>query len=491
MNSDNVNVEVALETGPIGYPDLGLGLNNQKFALFGLFNKARLMNRPVILPDFVIFDAKSDRKEKIQFASVYSVDHMVRFANSFGMEIIDQSPIDNDNGWHCFIGGTFTMGLEGKKGPGSLDDFTCQFFRNLKPNVTNTPVFKKLAENVFIERGIGVVAQLRIENDWLDVGKQAEASNSPDKDNYKITFLDILSKINNTIGAFARTIYVVCDEANLPVSKEVIRKTIFDEFGISLFWKSDILSNEELKALSLLDLSIIDFEMAVRAPLFVGLSLSTFSNLACFETFCRTGTPATNHYIYNCPGPHLIRRTDFGAGGSLEDVTSPYHLRTPLIQDTLNDCHWPMSLTAHISRYGDFTTVSGKFPGVRRGHIVCGVPGGFERTIEGFTLQSLGPMQVDVEYRAKTDAGGWGNWVTNGFIAGSQGNARPINGFAVRLKGILALSYEVICVGSFVGRQNLIQEKGHIGCESPNGEFLEAMQIIFRPISSNWPAGIF
>ncbi|HQT38163.1 MAG TPA: hypothetical protein PK231_01975 [Acidocella sp.] len=489
MSIDNVQVEATIETGPIGYSDLGLGLNNQKYALFGLFNKARSMNRPVVLPDFVIFDAKSEHKDKVPFSSVYSVDHLVRFAHAFGMEILDQPPIENDNGWHCFIGGTFVMGWEGKKGPGSLDDFTCQFFRSLVPHITSTPLFKKLARTIYLDHGIGVVAQLRIENDWLDVSKQAEATNSPEKDDYKITFLDILSKINYSIGNFSKKIYVVCDEANLPVSKEVIRETVASQFDISLIWKSDIFSKAELDQLSLLDLSIIDFEMSVRAPLFVGLSLSTFSNLACFETFCRTGTPATDHYIYNCPGPGLMRRMDFGAGSNLDDVANPIHLRNPLIPDTMNDCLWPISLTAHISKVGDFTTESGKIPGSRRGHIVCGIRGNSDIKIEGFILQSCSQLQVDLEYRAKTPTGDWGDWVTNGMLAGSRGNSQPINGFAVRLRGPLALSYEAICIGSFAGNHDLIQEKGHLGCASKNGESLEAMQIIFRPIVPEWPVG--
>ncbi|HQU05182.1 MAG TPA: hypothetical protein PLT25_10780, partial [Acidocella sp.] len=322
--------------------------------------------------------------------------------------------------------------------------------------------------------------------DWQAVARELEASDSAIKGEYNFSFTDILSKTKVSLSTVAEKIYVVCDEKNLPVSKEDIRKATVDKFGLNLIWKSDILSEDELNSFSLLDLSIIDFEMAVRGPYFVGLSRSSFSNLANFEAFTRTGNPNVNHYVYNCAGPGLARRYDFGARGDIAEVTNKLFFRAPLIPETIADCSWPASLKVHFSKIGDFQTETGNTPGGRRSYIVCGVPGNAEISIEGFSLDFIPPMSLDIEYRAKMADNTWSDWVKNGMFVGSVGKYQAIKGFAVRLKGRPALSYEAICIASFVGRDTLIEARGEDGCFSPENEALEAMQIVFRPIKPDW-----
>ncbi len=127
------------------------------------------------------------------------------------------------------------------------------------------------------------------------------------------SFTDIIRKICDTPSLDASLIYVVCDEAALPVNKSEIRDTARSEFGAELYWKSDFLPSDELDQLSLLSLSCLDFEMAVGAESFVGLSRSTFSNMVSLEKYARTGAPAEHQYIYNLAGPGVALRTDNGA----------------------------------------------------------------------------------------------------------------------------------------------------------------------------------
>ena len=68
-----------------------------------------------------------------------------------------------------------------------------------------------------------------------------------------------------------------------------IKATIKNDFDIELFWKSDFLSEQETRQLSLLDLSLFDFEMAITARMFVGTTRSTFSNMVALEKYARTG----------------------------------------------------------------------------------------------------------------------------------------------------------------------------------------------------------
>ena len=128
-----------------------------------------------------------------------------------------------------------------------------------------------------------------------------------------LTFPEIVRKICNTAPVNGRPgIYVVCDEAALPVPKEGIRGAIRREFGIDLFWKSD-LTQDELAKLSLLDLSMLDFELCLAAESFVGLTRSTFSNMVALEKYSRTQVPVERHYVYNMLGSRLALRTDNGA----------------------------------------------------------------------------------------------------------------------------------------------------------------------------------
>lgn len=466
----------------LGFPVLNLGINNQKYALFGLLKKAQLLNAPVILPNLSVFGAKYGNHQEVPFRNVFSVNHLRRFAKAFDLEILDHAPIATEEGWDCFIAGTHQMGQNAANGIAELDNFTCQYFRNLVPLITKTPLFSKLSDEVYKRLGIKVVCQLRIEHDWLSY-----SSSLKDKDiqeDYSPSFQEIMEKIANARIDGAQNIYVVCDEANLPVSKEEIRQTVLGRHGINLVWKSDILNATELSQLSSLDLSVIDFEISVRAPIFIGTSLSTFSNLAAFEAFCRTGMQRPGQYLYNARGQHLVRRFDCGVFAEIQGATNRLYERAPLISAKPEDCQWPALLLAHVSRFGDISNTNTTIPGIRRGPLVCGVRGNSdEYTIEGFSAQFTCEIDGNLEYRAKLYNNQWTDWVAAGSFVGTHGMQLSIKGFAVRLTGKLSLDYHCICVGSFVGRETLVEANGESGCFSENDEILEAMQIVFRPRS--------
>lgn len=466
---------------PFGFPCLNLGLNNQKIAVLGLFTKAMALNRPIALPEFSNFDSVGGNHSSVPFDRVYSRDSMLRLADAFGCEVIDGPPVETTNGWHCFVGGAETLGRESVKGLSIWDDFVPQFFRHMVPHITRRNSFESLAEAVFKERKIQLVCQLRIEKDWAEHAENVRRKNQGFAEHDAPSFTNILTKIRNTIPDKAQRVYVVCDEANLPVSKAEIRAEVLRRFGISLFWKSDLLPPETLALFSTLDLSIIDFEMAVRAPIFVGLSQSTFSNLVYFETVFRAGNKGDRQYIYNVPGDMLARRFDYGAAVDVSIVTDNLLERAALVEDSPDDCLWPAKLTAHFAVYGDFTSATARLPGVRHGYLAAGVRRDPVRRIEGFTIELSGALPGNVEYRVKSGAD-WSPWVPGGAFAGSRGKSQALNGYAVRLTGQLALSYECVCVGSFTGHEAVVQTGGAEDCCTADGAALEAMQVIFRPM---------
>jgi hypothetical protein len=468
---------------PIGYPELNLGLNNQKFALFGIFIKAHALKRPLVLPSFCNFDAAEGNHQIVPLDKVYSLPSLMRFADAFGLEILDQPPVQSENGWNCFIAGTDRLGREAIKGEGALDEFTCQFFRNLVPVITSTAIFRKLFDTVFVEYGVTLVVQLRIENDWAEQAERIKSKPADFQDDFAPTFQEIISKVKNSVRAdnLTKAVYVVCDEDNLPVSKEEIKAEILKSYGISLVWKSDILGDDEISSLSILDRSIIDFEMSVHAPVFVGFSRSTFSNLVNFEAFCRRGKLPPHHYIYNLPGRLLGRRCDYGTKIDPAEVTNNLYSRTALIPDAVEDCLWPASITAHISRFGDFTSFTSTIYGTRRGALVVGERFNPHRLIEGFSIEFTAELPGSLEYRAKLEDGTWTQWVPAGSFAGSRGQGKSLRGFAVRLTGRLALGYECVCVGSFEGSFEVLETYGSQDCCPADASRLEAMQIVFRP----------
>lgn len=306
----------------LGYAYNGGGLNNQKLALLGLCLKAwRDGPRRVILPDLYVFDITTFNHRPVPLATALETAPLREFLARQGIEVAPGPPRGDKGGWWYFHHGNNYIPYAALTGALGVDSFACQFFRSLVSVRGNSALFGRLADPVFRRRGIRLVAQLRIERDWAHHSTGTLSGALDEGEDYAPSFRDILAKIATTLPE-ARAIYVVSDEAALPVPKDEIRETVQRDFGIELCWKSDILPAEELAALSLLDLSMIDFEMAVAAESFVGMSRSTFSNMAAFERYARTREPVLRHYIYNLPGPSLARRRDNGAFSAPEMVAA-------------------------------------------------------------------------------------------------------------------------------------------------------------------------
>ena len=241
-----------------------------------------------------------------------------------------------------------------------------------------------------------------------------------------------------------------------------------------------MLAEPELAALSTLETSILDFEVALQAPIFVGLSRSTFSNMVSFEALCRTRKPAPHHYIYNFPGDQLGRRCDNGGRLVPHEVTDKLLLREPLAPPAWDDIHWRAALTAHIAYFGDLVSEAAPVVGVFGGSLVCGSRfGGDLKVIQGFSIVPV-LSTLSLEYRAKLEDGSWTAWVTHGTFIGTRGQARALFGFAVRLTGPLALGFYCLCIGSFVGKPDLVYAHANQSCETDGPHKLEAMQIVFR-----------
>jgi len=461
---------------PIGYHRVDLGLNNQKIALLGLISEAIERGAPLVIPNLSIFRPLTEDHKSVPFHQIYSLQKFHELAHAFGIEIVDTTSFLELNGWSCFERGAKRLGAEFNRGYSSLNCLSGQLFKHLSPLIVNTKNFAKLYQTIFYDSNISVVCQLRIETDWIEYSDH-RTSSAAGKNEYIPSFQTIMKKVKNSLNEEKKNIYIVCDEANLPLTKDEIRQKILFDYGINLIWKTDILSNDDLEVLSSLDLSIIDFEMAVRAPVFVSNSHSTFSMLASFESFCRNSFPANRHFLYNLPVDKLVPRTDNGASGNPAIATDSLYQREPLIPIEDRDLGWPICLMAHISNLGDFETDTFGLVGLRDNAIVVGKRDDPLKQIEGFSIEPKN-SHIALEYRGMLADGTWTSWVSAGFV-GTKGENRALKGFDVRLTGALALSFECLCIGAFAGRSDVVYGSRNTGCSTEEGLPLEAIQLKF------------
>jgi hypothetical protein len=194
---------------------------------------------------------------------------------------------------------------------GGLRLFVEDLVRALRPLVRTSFLLRSLRRSLAELDRDYVVAQIRIEHDWKKHCEENLARTAPPDETNYLAFETIIGRIATTLGD-VRTVFVVCDETAMPMTKEEMRALAAERHNIECVFKSDYISAFEQGLMTELHLSLLDFELATYAERFVGLSRSTFSCLATLEKYCRDGRRVRTHYIYNAPGPRLRERTDNG-----------------------------------------------------------------------------------------------------------------------------------------------------------------------------------
>jgi hypothetical protein len=290
----------------LGYLFNNGGLNNQTGALNGLAVAAYATKRPMFLPEMYNLDHTRFLSGTVAIEEVFEPRPFRNFAEKYGIQIVDRPSdfeSDDPNGWKFFGGNPnyFTP-----------HEFGVEFSNSLVPRIRSSELFHKIDNEIFGNLNVKLVVQLRIEKDWKNHASGMLKATIKESEDYDISFQTIFFKIFNTLKDISGPIYIVCDERGLPFSKEEIRIAVKSEFNYDLYWKSDFLSKVDFEKLSVLERSLIDFEMAIQSEYFVGLTRSTFSNKVCWHKRCREGIDVRTHYIYNNVGPTLSRRYDNG-----------------------------------------------------------------------------------------------------------------------------------------------------------------------------------
>lgn len=296
----------------LGYDFFSAGLNNQKLALYGLVLSALIKGpKCITLPRICNYDLRLEDGGTLTFGQVFDAQPFAAFAERHGITIRwDETGFGS--GGHFFLAAPELGGSdfpEGRIGPNHL---LCDFYRALVPHSRRSPILTLLARRVFQQLKIKIVAQFRLEADWVGYCNTALRDSVGEQEDNCPSFHQIVDKIKRTLPGWEHGIFVVCDEAMMPVPKDEIRAQVLAQQGVKLYWKSDIVPAKTRAELKTVEASILDFEMATLAPMFVGLSRSSFSNLVTLDVFSRTRQHVRSHYIYNVRGPELGRRLDNG-----------------------------------------------------------------------------------------------------------------------------------------------------------------------------------
>jgi hypothetical protein len=283
------------------------GLNNQKMALVALFLQAIRDRKVVNLPYIHNRDQTTTEEYLVRIEQVFDIERILAFARRHGLTILHECPGGERGGWDYFRGFSDLLGMMDGPSAGTIlrEAIGC-----LRPLVVDSPEFQSLAEMVRKLCPGGTVVQLRIEKDWLFHCEQLRKI-YPGMEGLDAGFPEILSRVHSTFPRLER-VYVVSDEKSMPVLKSDIRAFALAMFDLDLVWKSDLLPDGYCECLTPLELSMIDFAVAKRSACFVGLKLSTFSNMLCFETFVETGATARGHYVYDVRGDKVVERLDNG-----------------------------------------------------------------------------------------------------------------------------------------------------------------------------------
>ena len=395
------------------------GLNNQKWALLGLFLAAHATGRPVILPDMCVLDHRRAASDRVAIGSVFDLPALRLFAAAQGVTILPGPPQPeaggDAGGWEFFEIGTAYAGRLNQEGMFARETFAHGFFAALRPHVLESTGFARLIHAVGIE-GVEAVVQLRIERDWQDhLRLNAATLPPPHIEPLALGYAGIMAKVATTLGR--GPVLVVWDEDDLPESKEAIRADILAQHRIWMVSKTDMIPPAELARMNPLERSLIDFELARRARTFVGLTRSTFSNLVAFQA-----APASRQFIYNAPGTDLVQRWDRGTCPDAASATNPLLARTPLVPAP-DTARAGLKLTVVIAGFGELSNVDA---------LCAGVAGA---AISAFALHAVHPAALPVEYRALLPDGLWSDWVTPGRMVGAAGN-EALLGLAVRGAGV-------------------------------------------------------
>lgn len=306
-----------------GYaPHAGGGINNQKMAIIGAFLDARETGAPLALPSITEVNREARVYRTYSFGEIFDEDKIREFAERNDIKIVEcfdsDRIMDNYEAYFWKAHRAFEE-IEPYENSKIQDVFIKELVGSLRSTVMRRPAAKKALIGLQAGGSIAAVVQLRIELDWLAHCRHNLPKMVGPNEELYVSTQKIMDKIKLSLPEI-RTVYFACDQAFLPHSVDVIKDTCWNFYGIYGVFKSDFLTSQELEDMKPIKLSLLDFEIAAEAKIFIGTSRSTFSNMVRLQQHCR-GMSA-EHFVYNRIGPRLARRTDIGQFTDVDAATA-------------------------------------------------------------------------------------------------------------------------------------------------------------------------
>jgi hypothetical protein len=299
------------------------GLTNQKLALVGLALEGIRQSRPIILPLLTDFYAGRPEHPFVSLASVFDEERFKERAEAVGLHIVsDALEAEPLNGWDCFRSTTHKFARLRRSNELHPQAVPCALLEALSPSRRVADVASGAALSLQ-SRGVKVICQLRIENDWQAYAKKTLLERVGNTEDCPLTATEILQKLKNSIDIGHTPVYITCNEDDLSIKKSKIASEVQDKLGYSLLWKKDILEGSDISEWSYLEKAALDFEIAINGPYFVGTTRSTFFNIAALTCFCLGKPEDTRFLAYNVRGSDVIERTDQGAFAGAAEATMP------------------------------------------------------------------------------------------------------------------------------------------------------------------------
>ncbi|MCP9319902.1 O-fucosyltransferase family protein [Acetobacter persici] len=455
------------------------GLTNQKLALLGLAHRALREGRGIKLPPMVIFDPSQPiQGKRLPISYAFNISKLKSVLQAFGISVADDhiDSYEEVSESECFWEGANYFGKVRNEGDCALYKLTCQIIKSLELSEDFLSIVRPLSEHIFNKVGIKHVIQMRIENDWQAYSWGVLNSFS-EEDNFP-TPLKIISKIKAKFGESFSSALILCDEKNMSISKDEIKKIVNDTFGVQVVWKSDFINIENIDKLGL---SLIDFSLASNADYFIGTSQSTFSCFVTFEKYCKTRSTVYNHYIYNGKSGGIDERFDNGTCTNSDLAIDQTYLRKPLFHRSKYDINLPLTIEAHVSNLGDYKTQNSLQSFPEGLDLVVGTASKENyHQIEGFSIHIPG-NELKIQYKAFLGNGIETDWVENGDYCGTKGESNPILYFSIEIKESKKIDIDCFYAAVFSDSTDIITAKNGEICKSKTGKgSLLSFQLLFK-----------
>jgi hypothetical protein len=295
----------------VGTEILQVGLNNQRIAIAGLVALSHQNNFVAKIPEYLVEFTPKDGKllsalDEIPIWEVFDRETFGKITDEHMTLTLEAS--ESIGMWDCFRNGAAAITRCLSTAEEVRGDRAA--LSNIMHTIANRDL-QSIADQIsgWLDPQQTLALQLRIERDWQEhLLRKFGSINFRDERNHTTVDPNIIFAKLRATKEFSKIskVWACCDEADLTIEKDEL-KEVGRKFNFEILFKTDLpkeyaLPNSRVKS------SMIDFAICLNMQNYVGLNLSTFSNLL-FIMNKKVGKKEVDHYVYNNLENFCKRRT--------------------------------------------------------------------------------------------------------------------------------------------------------------------------------------